>query len=161
MGSMRLTQHVRPVAPLLVSVMVALGAACAGDAAPSRPSLVLSMASTVDGRLVTCESCQSGPIVVVDVPVTLSDPGGPGGVVAQVTALVMNRSRSLEVARNVRPNADEGLAAADLPPRGQLRLQAGVVAPLPPPRDELAVTVSVTLTDGRQATASARLVIAQ
>ena len=146
--------------PLLAALAMALGAACTGDAGPSRAVLELSMSSTVEGRLVACETCEDGPVVVVEVPATLSDPSGPGGVVARVTAVVVNRSRSVEVARNVRPNADQGLIATTLPASGQRVVQAGVVAPLPPPRDDLAVTVSVALTDGREATATARLVVA-
>jgi hypothetical protein len=144
---------------LLAAWAIALGAACAGETGPSRAVLDVSMASTVEGRLVACETCQDGAVVAVEVSATVSDPNGPGGVVARVTAVVVNRSRSVEVARNVRPNADQGLAATTLPPNGQLVVQAGVVAPLPPPRDDVVLTVTVALTDGREATASARLVV--
>jgi hypothetical protein len=148
----------RVVAAVLVPWAIVSMAACGGDAAPSRPALALSMASPVEGRADICGSCSDVPAtVVVETSVAVSDPSGPGGVVEALTTIVMNRSRALEVARNVRPNADFAFPATNVPAGGRLTLEAGVVAPLPPPRDEMAVTVHVRLTDGREASATAPL----
>jgi hypothetical protein len=141
---------------------VALGlaslTACTTETAPSRPPIAVTVPSPAEARADSCAECpDSSPTIVIDIPVTVSDVAGPGGVVAQVTTIVLNRSRGLEIARNVRPNADYAFPDSSLPVGGQLSLRAGVVAPLPPPRDEMALTVHVRLTDGRDASATVPL----
>lgn len=107
--------------------------------------------------MVSCASCPDAPTLVIDVPVTISDPMGSGGVLAEVTLVALNRSRSLELARNTRPNDEYAFPDTSVPAGGQLVVRAGLVAPLPPPRDEISVTVHVRLTDGREASATAPL----
>ena len=68
-------------------------------------------------------------------------------------------SRGVEVARNTRPNGSVGLSPSALPARGQVTIEAGIGFPPPPPRDSLTVIATATLTDGRQASASAPLTI--
>jgi hypothetical protein len=56
------------------------------------------------------------------------------------------------------PNASVGLANSSLPAAGTLMLGAGVTFDIPPAAsDELQLTVTVTLTDGRTASATSRV----
>jgi hypothetical protein len=144
-----------------VAAAAALGVAilsgCSSEAKPTPPPIAVSLASPVEGRVVSCASCPDVPTLVIDVPVTISDPMGTGGVLAEVTLVALNRSRGGELARNTRPNAEYAFPDASVPAGGQLVVRAGLVAPLPPPRDEISVTVLVRLTDGREASAAAPL----
>ncbi len=147
----------------LACALALVGAAC-GDgrpAAPSTPALALALPATVEGRAVNCPACaEPSTTVVVEFPVVLGDPSGPGGTLSRVSTRIVNRSRALDVAENVRPNAAAGLGPAALPPGGRITVEAGVVfGPPPPPRDEMAVVVSVQLSDGRHASGSAPLAV--
>ncbi len=67
--------------------------------------------------------------------------------------------RGIEIARNVRPNGHVGLSASAVPAGGRVTVDSGIGFPAPPPRDSLTVTGIVRLTDGREASASAPLVV--
>jgi len=143
----------------LVCAVALSGAAC-GDgnpAAPSVPALTLALPASVEGRVVVCATCAEPQMtVVVEFPVTIGDPSGPGGTLSRLSTRIVNRSRAIDVAENVRPNGAVELSPADLRPGGEITLEAGVVfGPPPPPRDEVAVVVSVRLSDGRQVSGSA------
>jgi hypothetical protein len=99
------------------------------------------------------------PRLVIEFPLTIADPTGPGGTLASVTLVVRNVSRAMEAGRNVRPNADFAYPVTTIPPRGSLSLAAGLVFPVTPPRDELEVVVSVALTDGRTVNRTARVAV--
>lgn len=144
---------------LALSCLVSLGA-CSSQTSPSRPAIAVSLPAAVEGRYVACATCAEPTVtVVLEFPVTVSDPNGPGGTVERLTTILMNRTRAAEVGRNVRPNADYAFPSTALPAAGQLTLQAGLVVPPPPPRDDLAVTVQVRLTDGREASATGPLAV--
>jgi hypothetical protein len=140
---------------------LAAGPACGGDSTdPSPPPVTIGMPASVEGRLVTCDSCAEPTVtVIVEFDVVVRDPLGPGGTLQRLETVVTNRSRASEVARNARPNASFTFPDRTIPPRGQLTVQAGVGFAPPPPRDEIVVGVEVTLTDGRTASASSPLVI--
>ena len=78
---------------------------------------------------------------------------------ATLDTRVINQSRGMEIARNVRPNGDVGLSASAVPAGGQVTVDSGIGFPAPPPRDSLTVTVTIRMTDGREASASAALVV--
>jgi hypothetical protein len=111
---------------------------------------LLQLPAVAEGRYVTCTTCEPAVTVVVEFAVTVRDPQGPGGTLAQLVTVVMNRSRGVELARNVRPNADYAFSSPDLAPHGQLVVEAGVVLAPPPPRDDVQVAVTARLTDGRE-----------
>lgn len=146
---------------LAASLLLTPLAACSSErAAPSPPPIVLTLPAVVQGQIVSCAGCQEPSVsVVIAFAVTIGDPNGSGGTLERLTTVVMNRSRGIEAARNVRPNADYAFPSIDLPAGGQLVVQAGAVSTVPPPRDEMAVTVVVRLTDGREASASASLAV--
>jgi hypothetical protein len=96
--------------------------------------------------------------VIVVVPVTIQNPDG-AGTLATVETRVVNRSRFMELARNVRPNKDFSYPDRHVPAAGTLVVEAGAGFGLPPPRDEIVATVIVRLTDGREAAASAQVAI--
>lgn len=128
---------------------------------PTPPPLTLVLPGTVEGRLVTCATCAEPSVtVVLEFPVTVRDADGPGGTIVRLETIAMNRSRGLEVARNVRPNATYAFPDPSIPAHGQRVVEAGLVFGVPPPRDEIVVTVQVRLTDGREASATAPLAIA-
>jgi hypothetical protein len=102
-------------------------------------------ARVVDGR------------AVLEFPVVIQDVGGPGGTVQSVTTIVTNRSRDIDVGRNVRPNADVSYLDTVIPAGGSLTLAAGIVFEVQPPRDEVRVSVVVTLSTGRRAEQSGSL----
>jgi hypothetical protein len=134
-------------------------AACSDEVAPSPPPIAVTLPSPAEGRLVACATCQEPSVtLVVELPVTVRDASGPGGAVERLTTILTNRSRDVEVGRNVRPNASYAFPSSTLPAGGQLVLQAGLTTAPPPPRDELILTVHVRLTDGREAQVSAPLV---
>lgn len=89
--------------------------------------------------------------------VSVSDPFRRGGTLAAVETVVENRSRRLELGRNTRPNASVGYDDVTVPQGSALVLPAGIVFTMPPPRDEVVVTVTVRLTDGREGSASSRV----
>ena len=106
-----------------------------------------------------CTTCQEpSTSLVIDLPATVRDQSGPGGTVERLTTILTNRSRDVEIGRNVRPNAGYAFPSTTLPAGGQLVLQAGLTTAPPPPRDEVILTVHVRLTDGRESQASAPLV---
>ena len=145
---------------LAVAVALLCGlAACSDEVAPSPPPITLTLPSPAEGRLVACATCQEpSTTLVIELPVTVRDQSGPGGTVERLTTILTNRSRDVEVGRNIRPNASYAFPSSALPPGGQLVLQAGLTTAPPPPRDELILTVHVRLTDGREAQASGPLV---
>lgn len=134
-------------------------AACSDEVAPSPPPITVTLPSPAEGRLVACTSCQEpSTTLVIELPVTVRDQSGPGRTVERLTTILANRSRDVEVGRNVRPNASYAFLSSTVPAGGQLVVQAGLTTVPPPPRDELILTVHVRLTDGREAQVSAPLV---
>jgi hypothetical protein len=132
---------------------------CSDEVAPSPPPISLTLPSPAEGRLVACMTCpEPSTTLVIELPVTVRDQSGPGGTVERLTTILTNRSRDIEIGRNVRPNSSYAFPSSALPAGGQLVLQAGLTTAPPPPRDELILTVHVRLTDGREAQASAPLV---
>ena len=146
---------------LLLACLAATSVGC-GDSAGSRPSpppLSLILPAAVEGRYTNCTTCVDPVTVVVALAVTVVDATGPGGTVATLETHVVNNSRGVEVARNVRPNAAAGLSPTALPAGGRVTIETGIVFAPPPPRDALALVVVARLTDGREATATAPLAI--
>jgi hypothetical protein len=148
-------------ARILVAGWLAVAAACGDNpvSGPSLPPLSLAAPAQVEGRYTTCTACSDSPTVVVQFAVTVVDATGPGGTVATLDTRVINQSRGIEIARNVRPNGDVGLSASAVPAGGRVTVESGIGFPAPPPRDSLTVTVTVRMTDGREASASAPVVI--
>lgn len=110
--------------------------------------------------MVVCPGCADpGVYATAEFPVTLQSLDARGGNVESVETAVINRSRFLTLVRNVRPNADFGYPDASLPARGALVLAAGAVFPLPPPRDDIVARVLVRMTDGREVSATAPVVV--
>ena len=146
---------------LLVASWLAVAAACSDGPAqgPTLPPLSIAVPAQIEGRYTTCTACSDGPTVVVQFAVTVGDAAGPGGTLATLDTRVLNQSRGIEIARNVRPNGDVGLSASAVPAGGQVTVDSGIGFPAPPPRDSLTVTVTVKMTDGREASASAPLAI--
>ena len=147
---------------LTAGLAVSLTAACGNELQPTAPTpvLVLTFAEPVVARVVPPPTgVTADPHLVSEFPVTIADPSGPGGTLESVTLVVRNVSRAAEAGRNVRPNADFAYPVTAIPPRGSLSVEAGIAFPLTPPRDQLEVSVSVALTDGRMATRTARLVV--
>ena len=148
----------RARAALVTTFLIGL-AACSNDVAPSPPPITLTLPSPAEGRLLSCAICADPSItLVIELPVTVRDAMGPGGNVERLTTILTNRSRDLEIGRNIRPNSSYAFPSTTLPAGGQLALQAGLTTAPPPPRDELLLTVQVRLTDGREAQVSAPLV---
>ena len=155
---MRCSNVVRTLRFVAAAALV-VTAGCDSPEGPSPAPLVLTMPTAVEGRYSTCQTCADPVAVVVDFPVTVSDASGPGGTIATLETRVMDTSRGVEIARNTRPNGDVGLSPSALPARGQVTIEAGIGFPPPPPRDALTIIATATLTDGRQASASAPLTI--
>ena len=141
--------------------IVTLGASC-GDSSsgPSPAPILLTLPTAIEGHYSTCQTCTDPVAVIVTFPVTVSDASGPGGTIATLDTRVMDTSRGTEVARNTRPNGDVGLSPSALPAGGQVTIDAAIGFPPPPPRDALMVVATARLTDGRSASASAPLTIA-
>jgi hypothetical protein len=156
---MRCSNVVRILRFVAAAALVATAACGDSPEGPSPAPLVLTMPAAVEGRYSTCQTCADPVAVVVSFPVTVSDASGPGGTIATLETRVMDTSRGVEVARNTRPNGSVGLSPSALPARGQVTIEAGIGFPPPPPRDSLTVIATATLTDGRQASASAPLTI--
>jgi hypothetical protein len=143
--------------------------ACDGGAAgPSeRPSgvpptavLALEVPETVQGRYVACDTCEVPLVVVAEFDVTVGDPRGPGGILERVEVVASDLSRGTVYARNARPNRDVALANREIPAGGTLTAPAGIViAPAPPPRDSVALSIVVALTDGRTSTRTVPLAV--
>jgi len=149
---------VRRVVAALATLTLAAGC---GDSTtgPSPAPLLLTLPAAVEGRYSTCQTCADPLTVIVTFPVTISDASGPGGTIATLETRVMDTSRGVEVARNIRPNGQVGLSPSSLPAGGQVSIEAGIGFPPPPPRDALTVVATARLTDGREATATAPLTV--
>jgi hypothetical protein len=156
---MRCSNVVRTLRLLAAAALVVTAACGDSPESPSPAPLVLTMPAAVEGRYSTCQTCADPVAVVVTFAVTVTDASGPGGTIATLETRVMDTSRGVEVARNTRPNGSVGLSPSALPARGQVTIEAGIGFPPPPPRDSLTVIATATLTDGRQASASAPLTI--
>ena len=126
---------------------------------PTPPPLSLILPAQIEGHFSACGTCADPLTVVVEFAVTVVDATGPGGTLATLETRVLNSSRGVEVARNVRPNADVGLSPSAVPAGGRVTVEAGIVFPPPPPRDTLTVVAVARLTDGRETSASAPLAI--
>ena len=151
--------RVASVGIVVVFVVAALAGCRDGGPGPSRASLTLRMPAVVEGRYSTCASCEIPVVVVVEFPVVIGDPAGPGGVLERLETLVVNSTRGVEIVRTLRPNADVAFRDAAVPPAGSLTVQAGAVFSPPPPRDDVRMTVRAWLTDGRSAAATSPLAI--
>ena len=147
------------LAAALASVTLAAGCGDS-DNGPSPATLVLTLPAAIEGHYSTCQTCTDPVAVIVNFPVTVIDASGPGGTIAALDTRVMDTSRGTEVARNTRPNGDVGLSPSALPAGGQVTIDAGIGFPPPPPRDALLLVATARLTDGRSASASAPLTIA-
>jgi len=146
---------------LVVALGLTVIAACGGsDNGPSPAPLVLTLPPAIEGHYSTCQTCADPVAVIVNFSVTVSDANGPGGTIVALEMRVMDTSRGTEVARNTRPNGEVGLSPSALPAGGQVTIDAGIGFPPPPPRDALLVVATARLTDGRSASASAPLTIA-
>jgi hypothetical protein len=146
----------------LLLLAVALTAPGCGESptGPDAPSLVILLPAAVQAQMVACPGCSDPSVVATaEFPVTVRSLDAHGGVVESLETAVVNRSRLLPLVRNVRPNSDFGYPDTSLPARGALVLAAGAVFPLPPPRDEIVVRVLVRLTDGREVSATAPVVV--
>jgi hypothetical protein len=91
--------------------------------------------------------------------VSVGAASGSGGTRATVEAVVRNASRGGELGRNIRPNADQGLDVRTLPASGTVIVPMGVVFDVPPPRDQVELTVTVTATDGRVGSVTTPLLV--
>jgi hypothetical protein len=145
----------------IVTVALLALVACSdrGVTQPTPAPLQIEIPSVITARLQTCPTCTPAFPVVAEFPVAISDAVGRGGVVESVETRVQNISRGVVMAINMRPNGDFGYPDTSVPANGQLVLQAGIVFDLPPPRDEIRAIVTVRLTDGRQAVASAPVMV--
>jgi hypothetical protein len=145
----------------IVAVALLALVAC-GDGGVTQPTpapLQLEIPSVVTARLQTCPTCAPAFPVVAEFPISISDAFGRGGVVESVETRIQNVSRGVVMAINVRPNGDFAYPDTSVPANGRLVLQAGVVFTMPPPRDDIRAIVTVRLTDGRQALASASVTV--
>ena len=144
-------------------ILMAAAIACGGSTSPSPSSqLTASLPATVPSRTVTCTTCQQPPFSwqTADVSVGIADPTGRGGTVASVEAVVRNVTRRTDLGQNRIPNASVGLANASVPGSGTLTVGVGVTFDNPAAvSDELQVTATVTLTDGRTAAATSRVAL--
>jgi hypothetical protein len=140
--------------------MLAVAACGSSPAAPSSP-LTVSIADPLTARTVVCSSCSEPPFIwaVAEFEVRVTDASGQGGTIAFVEAVVHDRTRAVELGRGRRPNAEAGLDVSVIPAGGAVTTPMGVRLDLPPPRDDVQITISVALTSGRTATATARLVV--
>lgn len=150
---------------LAASATILLAATLAGcsasPVAPDPAAIALTIASEVTGRVVPCESCELPAVTAVATTnITLSNRGTISQRVAAVDTIVMNQTRRTVVAANRRPNADVALGDVEVPAHGWLTLEAGVVYPVPPPRDDIRLLVIVTMGDGTRVQQQARLITA-
>lgn len=145
---------------LLLTVALAVPG-CGGSTPtePEAPSLALLLPQSVQARIVACDTCPDPIIVTAEFTVAVQSLDSRGGTVASVETTVVNQSRSVMMVRNVRPNSDFGYPDTSLPPGGRLELAAGAAFSLPPPRDEIVVRVLVRMSDGREASATAPVVV--
>jgi hypothetical protein len=127
---------------------------------PEAATITLTLPSEVTGRIVVCDSCvlASAPSAVATANLTLANHGRTSHEVGAVETVVANHTRMTILASNRRPNADVGLTASSIPAGGSLTLEAGVVYPVPPPRDDIQLLVIVSLTDGTKVQGQVRLV---
>lgn len=142
----------------LVFVLAVTVSAMACDDGPASPdrALTLTFANAVTARLVTAGATVNA---VGEFDVSVGDPAGPGTTVQSLETRVVSASRGVELGRSTRPNGDYAFTDASVPAGGTLTLQAGIVIPSPPPRDELRVTVTIRTADGRLTERSARFVV--
>lgn len=149
-----------PFGPAIVAAaFVLLAGGCSGGTErPSRPGLTLDMPATVTGRYVACGTCEIALTVVSEFTVRVGDPAGSGGSVESLVTIAA--ARGTVVAQNRRPNESFVFPDTRVPAGGVLDLSAGIViAPAPPPRDIVEVTVRVTLADGRSVIARAPMAV--
>ena len=122
----------------------------------------LTLPAIVQAQIVNCLTCATEPKqwISAEFPVTLTNVSNSAAPIASITVVVSNRTRgNAEIGRNVRPNADRPIVDPPVPANAQATVQAAVVYfPIPPPRDEIVVTVTVAFTDGRRATETAPIV---
>lgn len=149
----------RTVSSAAVFLFVLVVGACSAsrETGPSPVLIAVSIPEPVRYRIETCATCNDPLMAVAAFAVTISDPLRQGGTVAAVETRVYNRSRAIELAQNTRPNATVGYDDATVPRDGTLQLEAGVVFPVPPTRDEVIVTVTVRMSSGREGIDTARL----
>ena len=76
---------------------------------------------------------------------------------ALVEAVVRDVSRGVDLGSNRIPNGSVGLPNGVVPSSGTLPVPMGITFDIPPPQDDVRLTVTVTLTDGRRASATARM----
>jgi hypothetical protein len=142
-------------------LFVVMAMACGESNAPQAPSaqLAASLPPTVSSRLVTCNTCIQPPFSwqTADFTVVVSDPSGRGGTVALVEAVVRDVSLGVDLGSNRIPNGNVGLPNGVVPNSGTLAVPMGITFDIPPPQDDVRMTVTVTLTDGRRASATARM----
>jgi len=107
-----------------------------------------ALAAGVQARQVNCTTCQQPPFSwdTADFQVSVSDPTGRGGTVSSVDAVVRNMTRGGELGRNRIPNTTTGISNTVVPASGVLTIPMGIVFEIPPPRDDVQMTVTVTLT---------------
>ena len=143
------------------ALSIVMVVACGGSTPPSPSALLTaSLPPTVSSRTVTCTTCQQSPFSwqTTDVSVGITDPTGRGGTVASVDVVVRNVTRRIDLGQNRIPNASVGLDNASVPGSGTLTVGIGVTFDNPAAAsDELQVSVTVTLTDGRTASATSRV----
>jgi hypothetical protein len=143
-----------------VVILMGTAIACGGSTPSPSSQLTASLPAAVSSRSVTCATCQQPPFSwqTADVSVGITDPTGRGGTIASVDAVVRNVTRKTELGKNRLPNAGVGLVNASVPASGMLTVVIGVTFDNPAAAsDELQITVTVTLTDGRTAAATSRV----
>jgi hypothetical protein len=144
---------------LLAGPLAATGCSRDDPTGPSPLPVLVSIPDPVEARGDVCATCADPAVTVAEFAVTITDPFRRGGTVVAVETLVENRSRRSEIGRNTRPNASAGYPDVTVPRETALVLPAGIVFPLPPPRDEITITVMVRLSDGREGSATSRVFV--
>jgi len=143
-----------------MAVLLMMSTAACADSPPS-PSiqLTVSLPAGVPSRTVTCGTCTQPPFSwqTAEFSIDVADPSGRGGTVSSVEAVVRSVTRGVDLGSNRIPNASVGLPNASLNGSGTLTVPMGITFDIPPPRDDVQMTVTVTLTDGRRATATTRI----
>ena len=143
---------------LLASLLVGCSSS---PLSPESPTISLALPLEVTGAIVPCDTCESPTAsAVATTEIILSNRGSSSHRVVTVDTIVVNQTRRTVLASNRRPNADVVYAESEVPPGGSLTLEAGVVYPMPPPRDDIQFLVVVTISDGTKVQQQARLITA-